>query len=144
MPFGKRIAIVGSAFLFAMFHGNILQTPFAFLVGLVLGYVAVEHSIAWAMVLHMINNLVLGDLVTRLFPDEMVASAVLWLLIAACALAAVIVLIRRRGEITDWKRRNPMNPGVSAAFFGSGGVVTFTVLMVLSMILTCFTLITPM
>ena len=144
MPYGKRMAIVGSAFLFALFHGNILQTPFAFLVGLVLGYVAAEYSVAWAMVLHMVNNLVLGDLLNRLFPNEMAASAVLWAVLLVSAVAAVIVLIRRRGEIAAWKRRNPMDPGVCAAFFGSGGVVTFTVLMALSMILTCFTLITPM
>lgn len=144
MPYGKRMAIVGSAFLFAMFHGNILQTPFAFLVGLVLGYVAAEYSVAWAMVLHMVNNLVLGDLLNRLFPDEMAASSVLWMILLVSAVWALVVLIRRRGEIAEWKRRNPMNPGVRAAFFGSGGVVTFTVLMALSMIFTCFTLITPM
>ena len=39
-PYGKRFAILGSAFLFGLFHGNLLQTPYAFLVGLVLGYVA--------------------------------------------------------------------------------------------------------
>ena len=144
MPYGKRMAIVGSAFLFALFHGNILQTPFAFLVGLVLGYVAAEYSVAWAMVLHMVNNLVLGDLLNRLFPNEMAASAVLWTVLLASSIGALIVLIRRRREISDWKRRNPMDPGACAAFFGSGGVVTFTVLMALSMIFTCFTLITPM
>ena len=40
-PFGKRFAIVFSALLFGLFHGNLVQIPFAFLVGLVLGYVAV-------------------------------------------------------------------------------------------------------
>lgn len=55
-PFGKRFAIVFSALLFGLFHGNLVQIPFAFLVGLVLGYTAVEHSIVWAMVLHFINN----------------------------------------------------------------------------------------
>lgn len=144
MPYGKRIAVVGSAFLFAMFHGNILQTPFAFLVGLVLGYVAAEYSVAWAMVLHMVNNLVLGDMLPRLFPDEMVCSAVLWAVLLASAIAAVVVLIRRRGEITAWRQRNPMNSAVCSVFFGSGGVITFTVLMALSMIATCLTLITPL
>ena len=58
-PYGKKFAIVGSAFLFGMFHGNVVQTPFAFLVGLVLGYAAVEYNICWAMLLHMINNMVM-------------------------------------------------------------------------------------
>ena len=65
-PYGKRFAILGSAFLFGLFHGNLLQTPYAFLVGLVLGYVAVEYSVGWSMVLHIFNNLVLADLLSRL------------------------------------------------------------------------------
>ena len=36
-PYGKRFAVLGSAFLFGIFHGNLLQTPYAFLMGLVLG-----------------------------------------------------------------------------------------------------------
>ena len=28
-PYGKRFAILGSAFLFGLFHGNLLQTPYA-------------------------------------------------------------------------------------------------------------------
>ena len=62
LPFGKKFAILVSSLMFGLFHGNLLQTPYAFAVGLVLGYVAVEYHIIWAIVLHVINNLVLGDL----------------------------------------------------------------------------------
>ncbi len=62
MPYGKKFAILTSALLFGVFHGNLVQSPFAFGVGLVLGYVAVEHSITWAMVLHMFNNLIISDM----------------------------------------------------------------------------------
>ena len=48
-PYGKKFAIVLSAFLFGIFHGNLLQTPYAFLMGLVLGYVTVEYHIGWAV-----------------------------------------------------------------------------------------------
>ena len=65
-PYGKRFAIVMSAILFGLFHGNLLQTPYAVLMGLILGYVTVEYSIVWAVLLHMFNNLVLADLLTRL------------------------------------------------------------------------------
>ena len=144
MPFGKKFAVFASAFLFGMFHGNILQVPFAFLVGLVLGYVAAEYSIAWAMILHMINNLVLGDMLTRLIPDQIFSSVTLWVVLLICTVAAIIVVVRRRDAITGWFRSNFVMPGVYKCFFSSGGVITFTVLMVLSMIATCFTLITPM
>jgi membrane protease YdiL (CAAX protease family) len=35
-PYGKRFAILGSAILFGLFHGNLLQGPYAMLVGLVI------------------------------------------------------------------------------------------------------------
>lgn len=143
MPFGKGFAIFGSAFIFGLFHGNILQAPMAFLVGLVLGFVAAEYSIVWAMILHMINNMVLGDMLTRLIPDEVTASIVLWAALLLCAVGAIITLVRRGNEITAWKRNSRAVPGAYKCFFSSGGVITFMVVMVLSMIFTCFALITP-
>ena len=144
MPFGKGFAIIASAFLFGMFHGNILQAPMAFLVGLVLGYVAAEYSIAWAMILHMINNMVLGDMLTRLIPNEVAASITLWVVLLICFIGAVIVLVRRGDEVTAWKNSAVSVPGVYKRFFFSGGAITFTILMALSMIATCFSIITPM
>lgn len=145
MPYGKRLAILGSAFIFGLFHGNILQAPYAFAVGLVLGYVAAEYSIAWAMVLHMINNLVLGDIFTRLTAgmNEVAAGMLLWGILILCAIGAVITLIRRRRAIRDWMHANALGPTYTRCFFSSAGVITFTVLMILSMISTCFMLITP-
>ena len=145
MPWGKRLAILGSAFLFSLFHGNVIQAPYAFVAGLVLGYVAAEYSIGWAMVLHMINNLVVGDMMTRLTAgmNEMAAAMLVWSIPLLCGLGAVITLICRGGEIGVWLRRNPKVPGAAACFFGSAGVITLTVLMGISMIGTCFVLFTP-
>ena len=145
MPYGKRLAILGSAFLFGVFHGNFIQAPYAFAVGLVLGYVAAEYSIAWAMVLHMVNNLVIGDMMTRLTAGmhEMAAGLLFMGIPLLCAVGAVITLMRRRRQISAWLRSDPRVPGAAACFFGSAGVITFTALMFLSMIGTCFVLITP-
>ena len=49
-PYGKRFSIVASALLFGLFHGNLLQAPYAFLVGLVMGYVAMEVKTVFATV----------------------------------------------------------------------------------------------
>ena len=145
MPYGKKLAILGSAFLFGMMHGNILQTPFAFLVGLVLGYVATEYSIAWAMLLHMINNLVLGDMLTRLTEPmgEMGATAVIWVILIICLIGAIVTIVRKRREIRAWMQRNTLGPTYARCFFGSAGVVTFTVWMALNIIFTLFVLVTP-
>ena len=60
--YGKLFAIVVSAVLFGAFHSNVIQGIFTTLAGLLLGYVAIEYSIKWAIVFHIINNLVLGEI----------------------------------------------------------------------------------
>ena len=57
--FGDGFAVLVSAFLFGIMHGNFGQIPFAFLVGLVLGLVTVKTNSIWlAVVIHAINNAV--------------------------------------------------------------------------------------
>lgn len=56
-PYGDRVAVLVSAILFALMHGNVLQIPFAFLVGLVLGYAVVQTNNFWlAVCIHFANN----------------------------------------------------------------------------------------
>lgn len=63
--YGKVFAIVTSALLFGVMHANLFQMPFAFLTGLVLGYTAAEFSLRWSILLHLLNNLVFGELLGR-------------------------------------------------------------------------------
>ena len=127
-PYGKKFAIFASAFLFGVYHGNVVQSPYAFLVGLVLGYVAMEHNMIWAMVLHMINNLLLGDTLGRLIQNlPVVAQEVIFLVVIwGCALAAVILLICKRKAVVDYFRSGKMHPLCLKSFFTSPGVLTFT------------------
>ena len=144
MPFGKRLAILGSAFLFGVMHGNIMQIPFAFLVGLVLGYVASEYSIAWAMLLHMINNLVLGVIMARMTAPlgDVAAGLITWGILILAGIGAVVTLVRKRHEIRAWMHQNPFVPGYVGCFFGSAGIITFTIVMIVSTIVTTFSMIT--
>lgn len=55
--YGDGIAVVISAILFGIFHGNLRQIPFAFLVGLVLGYIVVRTNNIWITIaIHFFNN----------------------------------------------------------------------------------------
>ncbi len=55
--FGDKTAILVSAFLFAVFHGNLIQAPFAFVLGLYLGYVACKTgNIVYSILIHATNN----------------------------------------------------------------------------------------
>lgn len=55
--YGDKFAIIVSSILFALMHGNLIQAPFAFLIGSVIGYVVVVTGSMWTGVLiHFLNN----------------------------------------------------------------------------------------
>lgn len=58
-PYGEAFSVVASAILFGLIHGNVSQIPFAFLVGLALGFIRIKSgSLIVPMAVHGINNLV--------------------------------------------------------------------------------------
>ena len=55
--FGQGFALLSTSILFGVLHGNIAQIPFAFLVGLGVGYVRVKTGSVWlCVIVHTINN----------------------------------------------------------------------------------------
>lgn len=135
--YGKKFAIFASAFLFGIFHGNIVQTPWAFVVGLLLGYVTVEYSIGWAMLLHMINNLVLGDMMSRLLEllPTGVGDIVFYAVLFAGLLAGVVFAIVQRDKIRSWHRIGKLNPICVRSFFTSPGILVFCGMMLINILL---------
>lgn len=58
-PMGDGFAVITSAVVFGVLHGNFTQIPFAFLVGLVLGYIRIKSgSLLVCILVHFINNFV--------------------------------------------------------------------------------------
>ena len=137
-PYGKKFAIFGSAFFFGIFHGNIVQSPFAFAVGLVLGYVTVEYSMVWAVVLHMFNNLVMGDLLPRLVTlltspaQEIVMNCITW----GIALAALVILICKRKALRQYLYNARIHPWCIGSFLSAPGVLAITGVMTINILLT--------
>ncbi len=57
LPYGKTTALIGSALLFALMHGNFAQFFYTFVAGLVLGAVYIETGSIWAPTfIHLFNN----------------------------------------------------------------------------------------
>ena len=54
--YGKVFSIIFSAIVFGFFHMNFVQGVFAFLVGIMLAYIAIEYSFGWAVFFHILNN----------------------------------------------------------------------------------------
>ena len=98
--FGDSFALILSAILFAMFHGNLVQAPNAFLMGLVIGYFVLYSGSLWVgVMIHMVNNILsfAMDLIGTVLPAEY--QAVFTLCIFAfyliSGLAALLLLVRK-------------------------------------------------
>lgn len=127
-PYGKRLSIVVSALLFGFYHGNPVQGPFAAMVGLVLGYVAIEYNIIWAMVLHMFNNLIFADTFFRLMQELPMdtQNIIVYAVMIAFALAALILLIVKRRQVMETIRKDIIQPWqYNAAFLSPVMLVVY-------------------
>lgn len=55
--YGEAFSIIASSVIFGLIHGNFEQIPFAFLVGIILGFITVKSGSIWpACLIHFINN----------------------------------------------------------------------------------------
>lgn len=135
-PFGKKLAVTASAVLFGLYHGSPIQTPYAILVGLILGYVAMEYNVIWAMVLHMMNNLLLSDSLPRLleYLPYNVADTVMWVVLIVFFLAAVIILLCKWRALWGESRLHSVEKWERQAFWRSPCVIILCIWCLLDLV----------
>lgn len=117
-PYGNGIAIVLSAFLFGIFHGNILQFPFAFFMGLVFGWLLAATGSIWPCVLlHFGNNLmsVLLDWFAKAYPDTQNEQITAVFAVVSCVGVVAIgaLLLRDKGGSGRFDVLRPIHNGTS-------------------------------
>ena len=86
--FGENFAILFSSLLFGFYHMLILQIPFGFVMGLLLGYVASRWSLRAAIALHIVIN---GLSVLVSFAEQETVANIIMIIMLACAGAVVIM-----------------------------------------------------
>lgn len=97
--YSDGLAILVSAVLFGLMHGNFTQIPFALVVGLILGYVAVKtNSLIPGIIIHFLNNAIsvtftLLETNTNL-SDAVINSIyiIILLIISALAITSFVIL----------------------------------------------------
>jgi membrane protease YdiL (CAAX protease family) len=110
-PYGDGFAILVSSIFFGLMHGNFVQIPFAFIVGLVCGYLVVHtNSMLPSILLHLLNNgtSIILDIVsnsTTEAVDNLVTSSVLFLLTLA-GFIAIIALTKKGFKIKTHLENN--------------------------------------
>lgn len=139
VPLGERFAILFSAAAFGLFHGNLVQLCYAFLLGLLFAWIYVRtRQIRWTIGLHMLINFIGSVLSPKLLMTggDLSAAAVLFTLILAGLMAAgLIVIIKYAGEIYFTRRERELPRRTAAALtWKSPGFLAFLALMVFMMI----------
>lgn len=73
--YGDKFAILASALVFAVMHGNLVQAPFALIAGFGLGYLCIKTGTVWTgIVIHAANNFISVAISYAMesFPEETV------------------------------------------------------------------------
>ena len=131
--YGDRFAVFASAFVFAIMHGNLVQAPFAFLVGLAIGYaVCLTNSIWTGVLIHFANNLfsvgieILLNDVTDEKTQNVIYYSFLGIAVAAGLVCAVLLVAKEKGKLILSRRVGTLTSGEK------GGAYVLTVPMLIA------------
>ena len=138
---GKGFAVVAVSIVFGLLHGNVIQFIFAFLVGLIAGYITVKtDNVIIAMLIHGFNNglsavqdicnYAIGKKTTEYV---LVAIVIAWIVIGIVSL----IYLATRHELVEPRRNKQRDPGdlsfgVKLACLLPGLAVPIIILIVLS------------
>jgi len=93
--YGNAFAIVASALMFGIFHGNAVQMPFAFLCGLVIGYAVIATESLWTgIIIHGLMNAMSGISSAIIYYfDEYTSNTFFYVGSAVGIIAGILALI---------------------------------------------------
>ena len=104
--FGQGYALVTSAIFFALMHGNLVQIPFAFIMGIILGFAVIKTgSLVTGMVIHFINNAfaVAMSYFTENIGSVIIQSLISLVYIGICALLFFVgIYLAQQREENVW------------------------------------------
>ena len=134
--YSDSFAVLTSAIVFGILHGNFQQIPFAFLVGLILGYVTVKTNSIWtAVAIHCFNNAVSVIFDYAFIGNDLAKnlSYVIFLIVSILMGIFGVYLLRNRADayILPQKKTNATKGQIFKWFFTSPTIVIFIVVCVL-------------
>lgn len=104
--YGDKFAILASAIVFAVLHGNLIQAPFALIAGIGIGYaVCITNSLWTGVLIHFCNNLyavatefMVADIVNEEMLNKVyyITMFVLYAISIAGSVAFVVIRKKRR------------------------------------------------
>lgn len=131
-PLGRKAAVIIAAIVFGLYHMNLPQAMFAIYIGIVLGYIATNYSIWWAIAMHMINNLYAE--VTGILEQNPAFHAVQGLssyVFLIGFVIGIVVVIQKREEIKAYLQRERIERGYLKCAFTGWTMILLIILCVL-------------
>lgn len=104
-PVSKKFAVIASAVLFGVMHGNFGQMFNGFLLGLVMGYVAVKSKSIWLPIIcHMAANanaMMLGYFEYKNGEEFITFELIYAAVLVVVAIVSIVLLLKRNGKIDE-------------------------------------------
>lgn len=104
-PVNKTFAVIASALLFGVMHGNFNQMFNGFILGLVIGYAAVKSKSIWLPIIcHMVANtnaMVIAFLEYKMGEDVIKFELIYAAVLVVVAIVAIVLLLKRNGRIDE-------------------------------------------
>lgn len=89
--YGEVFGLIISSTFFALMHGNLVQIPFAFIMGFTIGFAVIKTgSLVTGMAIHFVNNAIA---VTMGYTEEIVQSVILQALISFVYIGVCSVIL---------------------------------------------------
>ena len=121
--YGMMFAIVSSSAIFGLMHGNLIQAPFAFIVGMCFAFLAIKCDSLWiGVILHLINNgfSVIMSFAESKMPETSfnIAYYIIISVTAVAGIACLVVLIMTDRQF--FKKSEGNIAGEEAAILSAG------------------------
>jgi hypothetical protein len=109
--YGDGFAIFISALLFGLMHGNFMQIPYAFIIGLIIGYFVVKTGSLWiGIFIHFCNNGIgaVASLVSQKIGThyEIIFNLSYYLAISLLGIISLIYFLYQKGSFTLPKKES--------------------------------------
>lgn len=145
LPFGRKLSIIVSAFAFGLFHGNLYQMLYAFVLGIILAQVTINSgTIKYAIFLHVVIN-ALGSVVfpALLLSGNENAAVIAVLIVFLCMIVGTVLYAIKRKTLLpkiaeELKTEQQETMKISTSLLSTGMIVFWVTISALVIARTFF------
>ncbi len=142
--FGDGFALITSSIIFGIMHGNFTQIPFAFMIGLFLGFAAIKTgSLRIPIIIHFINNMssVAFSYLSEIFAENTI-NILYAVYLLGCLFIAIFGVLMTKSDESIFKFAEDVGKNTLTQkykiFFTSPAIVIFMVISLLQAVLYAF------